>query len=202
MLALAAAAVLAGCGQAAQENIQTSQESEETVSGNEAGSFSGEDISAGQKGENGSAESHADRIYIYICGAVNTPGVYQLPGNSRVCDAVAAAGGMTEEADLTHVNQAKLLTDGEQITVLSKDEAAGTQPGTAVSADGETALININTADEKVLQELSGIGETKAAAIVEYRESNGAFRTIEEITKVSGIGQGLYDRIRDKITVS
>ena len=153
-------------------------------------------------GSEGGTSSSAAQIYVYVVGAVASPGVYGLPENSRVCDAITKAGGLSAEADMTRINQARILTDGEQITVLTKDEAqaAGSPAGTQISAEGET-LVNINTADETGLQTLSGIGEAKAAAIVEYRETNGAFRTIEEITKVSGIGQGLFDRIKDKITV-
>ena len=147
-----------------------------------------------------------EKICIYICGAVNTPGVYELPSGARIFDAIEKAGGLTPEADLKKVNQASLLTDGQQITVLTREETANgvtavaSDDGTASEAT-ETATVNINTADEKTLMTLSGIGETKAAAIIDYRTTNGAFKTIAEITKVPGIGDGLFSRIKDRITV-
>ena len=185
-----------GCGSPVYESVKTDQES-----GTESSEDAGEMLP-----ESGSSKEAQQivptRICIYIVGAVCSPGVYELAENSRVCDAVAAAGGLTEEAELSHINQAKLLSDGEQITVLTKEEAltAGAMPGVQISEE-KSGLININTADAAALKSLSGIGEAKAAAIVEYRTSCGGFRTIEEITKVNGIGQALYSRIKDNITV-
>ena len=155
-------------------------------------------------------------VVVYICGAVKNPGVYSFPEGGRVCEAVAAAGGFAEDAEAVSLNLAAYLTDGQQITVLTKEEAAslplrgsGTGTGTDISCgsgsgdagSAEEAPVNLNTADASQLMSLNGIGEAKAAAIIDYRETNGSFSSAEEIMKVSGIGEGLYAKIKDRITV-
>ncbi|MBQ6377071.1 MAG: helix-hairpin-helix domain-containing protein [Lachnospiraceae bacterium] len=155
-------------------------------------------------------------IVVYICGAVKYPGVYTFPEGGRVCEAVAAAGGFAEDAEAVSLNLAAFLTDGEQITVLTKEEAASLPlkgadtcagPGAAYGSGNENGggaketPVNLNTADVPQLMSLNGIGEAKAAAIIEYRETNGSFSSAEEIMKVSGIGEGLYAKIKDHITV-
>ncbi|MDO4620929.1 MAG: ComEA family DNA-binding protein, partial [Lachnospiraceae bacterium] len=143
-------------------------------------------------------------LYVYICGAVRRSGVYILPAGSRITDAVKAAGGLLPDADETAVNQAALLTDGEQITVPHTGEQTAVriagQTSSAGTADA-AGKININTADAGTLQQLSGIGASRAADIIAYRDMHGAFQSIEEIMNVSGIKTALFEKIRDRICI-
>ena len=145
-------------------------------------------------------------IVIYICGAVVNPGVYELPSGARVIQAVEAAGGLLENADPFLVNQAKKLDDGEQIRILTRDEAeeaaAGVFSGIQTSDTPGNGKVNINTADAEQLMTLPGIGQAKAKAILEYREQNGGFRSIEEIMNIAGIKDAVFSKIKDQITVS
>lgn len=140
-------------------------------------------------------------IYVYVCGAVVHPGVYELPEGSRVCEAVAMAGGMLQEADDTCINLARIVMDGEQITILTKDEVEQMRT-TSMSGQGHTQrMVNINTASVAELTQLSGIGESRAMAIIAYREQKGTFQSIEQIKNVAGIKDGLFEKIKDYITV-
>ena len=151
---------------------------------------------------------------VHICGAVVHPGVYTLEEKSRVYQAIDRAGGFLEDADADFLNQADFLSDGMKLYVPTKEEvkAAGELPkwqdvgkntGSAVEADREKedSLVNINTAGEELLCTLPGIGSSKAMGIISYREKNGSFRQIEDIMNVEGIKEGLFQKIRDKITV-
>lgn len=146
-------------------------------------------------------------LLVYVCGEVMKPGVYELPAGSRVCDAVDAAGGFTEKASLDYWNLAEVLTDGQMISFPTEEEAAerkkhaDDQTQTTGSAKAEDGKININTADAQQLQQLSGIGQTRAEAIIAYRHEHGAFGKTEDIMKVSGIKNALFEKIRDDITV-
>ena len=142
----------------------------------------------------------------YICGEVRSPGVYKVGSGARISELVDKAGGMTEDADLTSINLAREVTDGEQIiigSVKGGQVVSGSEPG-STSGTGDTStgkLININTADKTTLMILPGIGEVRAEAIISYRDSNGLFKKKEDIKKVSGIKDGSYDKIKDLITV-
>ena len=139
-------------------------------------------------------------INVYVSGAVNKPDVYALPLGSLVKDAVAMAGGATAEADLDHVNLALKLSDQMQVYVPRKGEALATPNSRSASA-AITAPININTADLDELDKLPGIGPSIAQAIIDYRTQNGPFKTIEDINAVKGIGDALFAKIKDSITV-
>ncbi len=154
------------------------------------------------------------QICVYVCGAVHNPGVVTLEAESRVEAALQAAGGFTQDADRNYVNLAARVKDGAQIYFPTEEETkafiAGGQisPGeTGINAvystvsDEENGKVNINTADKSLLCTLPGIGEARALDIITYRENNGAFRTVEDIMKVSGIKTSVYEKIRDKITV-
>lgn len=136
--------------------------------------------------------------YVYVCGAVRQPGVYPLAEGSRIWEAVEAAGGLTEEASDTAVNLAQLLKDGEQIWIPTREEQTA---GTGLYASSEDGRVNLNTASKERLMTLSGIGEARAEAILAYREEFGAFETIEDIMKVSGIKESAFQKIKDDITV-
>lgn len=138
-------------------------------------------------------------ICVYVCGAVERPGVVELPLGSRADDAVKAAGGMTQEADSAYVNLAAFVEDGEKLFIPTVTEAQ------ELSQQQETEaqrLININTADAAALCTLPGIGESRAADILLYREEHGAFESIEDIMKVPGIKNNAFEKIRDKISVT
>ena len=132
-------------------------------------------------------------IYVYVCGAVNLEGVYELPSGSRVYEAVEAAGGFREDADKSNVNQAEVLEDEERIYV----PVVGEEMQTESDKEGK---ININKASKEELMTLPGVGESRAESIIQYREENGAFRSVEDIMQVSGIKEGLFEKIKDMIT--
>ncbi|MFQ5875970.1 MAG: helix-hairpin-helix domain-containing protein [Dehalococcoidia bacterium] len=127
-------------------------------------------------------------LLVYVTGEVVNPGVYTLPlAADRIADAIEAAGGFTQNADVDSLNLAAKLTDGQQVRVLALGEAGSD--------------ININTASLELLQTLTGIGPVRAQAIIDYREANGPFRRIEDILSVQGIGEKTFEAIRDQITV-
>jgi competence protein ComEA len=138
-------------------------------------------------------------INVYVSGAVDNPDVYTLPLNSIVKDAIAAAGGGTDEADLDRINLASRLSDQMQVYVPRKGEAAPPPPNGSTPA--ATGQININTASVEELDKLSGIGPALAKVIVDYRTTKGPFKKIEDINDVKGIGDALYAKIKDQITV-
>jgi competence protein ComEA len=142
-------------------------------------------------------------IVVAIDGAVGTPGVYELPGGSRVQHALNAAGGLTDNADLAAVNPAAPLEDGERIIVPFKSTPAPVaQSNQPPSSEPESASpLNINTATVDELDELPGIGEVIAERIVAYRERNGAFSSVDELAEVSGISERMVDELRPLITV-
>lgn len=158
-----------------------------------------------------SENSSSQLIYVHIAGEVQNPGMYQLESDSRVSDAIDAAGGLTESADQLSVNIARQVTDGEQIVVRaysepesgtgesidSSDSGVSSSPATGVFTD----KVNINTASASELITLDGVGESTAAKIIAYRQANGSFASIEDIKKVSGIGDKKYEAIKDRITV-
>lgn len=152
---------------------------------------------------NGAAgETAQPELAVHVKGAVEEPGLYYLPADSRVADAVEAAGGMLPEADTDRLNLAAFLTDGAQIVIHTVGEQEeGVINGDGAGSSAGVALININTASLAQLESLPGIGETKAQAILDYRESHGDFATVEQLTRVSGIGQHTMEAIRDYVYV-
>lgn len=154
-----------------------------------------------------STEETAAMIYVDVGGEVKDPSVVELPDGSRVTDAITAAGGLTEQADLTDINRAAFVSDGEKIYIPSQvseleddglSVGEGDGGGTAKSSDGR---ININTADSTQLQELTGVGPATAEKIIDYRKQNGRFQSIEDIKNVSGIGDKTYEKLKDHIKV-
>lgn len=143
-------------------------------------------------------------IRIYVCGAVRCPGVVEVSAGSRVEDALAAAGGFAENANRYYVNLADWVTDGQMLYFPTEEELQGgvlQTPWESSSGESATGLVNINTADAALLCTLPGIGESRAAEIIAYREKNGPFESCEDIMSVSGIKTGLYEKICDRITV-
>ena len=162
-------------------------------------------------------------LVVHICGAVSAPGVYELPAGSRIIDAVEAGGGFLPEAEEACCNLAEEIVDGCQIYIMTKSESCADgqtekKAGIQTSPDSdmqttdrnvrsnsatalENGLVNLNTADVAALMTLPGIGESRAKAIISYREQHGAFAKIEDIMKISGIKQAAFSKIKDKITV-
>jgi competence protein ComEA len=140
----------------------------------------------------------AVELAVYVTGAVASPGVYYLPEESRVQDALEAAGGPTGNADLDRVNLAQRVHDEDQVYVPEVGEESLPSTRTGGSADG---LVNINAASAAELERLPGIGPVLAQSIVDYREAHGPFGAVEEVMDVQGIGQGLFEEMRELITV-
>jgi competence protein ComEA len=140
-------------------------------------------------------------VLVDVAGFVRKPGVYEFVEGDRVIDAIEAAGGPRKGAELTGLNLASPLTDGQQVLVPEPVPASGTSvPGTTTAADG-SVLVNINSADATALEGLSGIGEVLAQRIVDYREQNGPFATVDDLLDVSGIGDATLEEIRSEVTV-
>lgn len=153
-----------------------------------------------------------EMVYVHVCGQVVSPGVYQLLKGSRVYEAIALAGGCTEQGALDCLNMAQEVADGMKIQVpdqemarrILEEQPAGTgQNQLSGLGQGQSAqtLVNINTASKEQLMTLSGIGESRAEDIIQYREEYGGFQKIEDIMKVSGIKEAAFQKIKDSITV-
>ena len=209
------------------ESRKEQAESDSSDSGGLAGSDSGKDTLDADVDNESEAVSDKEMqqamIYVDVCGAVANPGVFQLAAGSRVFQAIEAAGGYLPEAALTCVNRAGVLTDGQQLYILTQEEmerqgldpaemsgasdgqmngSAGTGQNTGMTAQvQQDNRININIADEAQLTMLTGIGATRAQAIIAYREENGPFAAIEDIMNVQGIKEGTFAKIKDEIVV-
>ena len=174
---------------------------------------------SGKDNLNDKKSDRQSQVVVYICGAVKHPGVYKFTAGSRVNDAVNAASGFKKGAARTAINQARVLEDGEQITIptlkqvkrkqVSKitdgdnfqDKTTDNENTDSSERESQDTLININTASAGELTSLSGIGQNRADAIIEYRQSNGKFQSIEDIMKIPGIKQGIFNKIKNKISV-
>lgn len=140
--------------------------------------------------------------FVHVCGQVENPGVYELEPGSRVYEAIEMAGGFGSEAAGWYLNLAQEITDGMKIQVPTRQEAAGMEAGDfSGSTQQGSQKVNLNTASSEQLMTLTGIGESRAADIIRYREEHGPFRRIEDIMNVSGIKEGAFEKIKDSITV-
>ncbi|MEL7644755.1 MAG: helix-hairpin-helix domain-containing protein [Anaerolineaceae bacterium] len=142
-------------------------------------------------------------LEVYVAGAVAAPGVYTLPVGSRVHQALSAAGGAAQDADFERVNLSAFLMDGQRVYMPRLGEAVPADDTTRAQSIQTTSpgLVNINGADLQTLMSLPGIGETKAGAILSYRNEHGPFTSLEELLNVPGIGQALLGEIRGFITL-
>ncbi len=224
LLAAALAAAVFVCGgckrTASGDEIKIETESEsrdelDPLDENEAGLH--------ETGENGRNSHEADLsetdletealIYVHVCGQVKEPGVYPLKEGSRLYEAIDMAGGVTEEGVSDALNLAAVLEDGMRIMVPDREQAqkwteAGVDPAdspgvTVKSASDQekSGKVNLNRASVEELMTLTGIGQSRAEAIVRYREEIGSFQTIEDVMKVSGIKENAFNKIKDNITV-
>ncbi len=159
-------------------------------------------------------EEEPDKVVVFVCGAVENPGVYEFTTQNRIDDAIKAAGGFTGEADKEYVNLAAKLVDGTKLeipTVSEVEQSAAAAPSKGpetydkpmeeASNPESGGLVNINTASKDQLKTLPGIGDGIAGKIINYREENGSFKTKEDIMNVSGIKEKLFSKISDHITV-
>ncbi len=159
------------------------------------------------EGEPPSETTSSPGVIVHIVGAVVRPGVYELPSGARVIDAIEAAGGLLGSAAPECVNLARILDDGEQVRVMTRDEATAASEaalggrGGPVSGSSATGRVNLNTATVAQLEALPGVGPATAARIVEDRERNGPFRRVEDLMRVSGIGRKRFEALKDLITV-
>ena len=165
-----------------------------------------EDTSGGA--DSTARNTDSDTVLVHICGEVQTPGVYELTADSRICDVLLLAGGFTADADTEAVNMAAGIEDGMQIVIPTETDRTQEMTGNSSDRTGETAagktesqLVNINTADKETLMSLPGIGAGKAEAMIAYREAGGVFKDIKDIMLVDGIKEGVYAKIKDKICV-
>ena len=145
-------------------------------------------------------EETQEMIYVYVCGHVRQPDVYSLAAGTRLYEAIEAAGGAADDADLQQLNLADQLTDGQRIYVPAEGETAAESEYTEDKMSN--GLVNINTATAEQLQTLPGIGQAKAKAIVAYREANGNFSSIEDLRKVPGIKEGVFGQVQSLICVN
>lgn len=175
----------------------------------ESGETEEEDLS-GETQEEDKEESGEEpgSIFVYVCGQVAAPGVYELPGDARVYQAIEMAGGTLEGASPESLNLAQQAEDGQKIYVPTEEEAQtgaalqDTMGGVQDTASHQAAgKVNLNTAGLEELMTLTGIGQTRAEAILAYREEEGDFRSPEDIMNVEGIKEGIYEKLKDEITV-
>jgi competence protein ComEA len=150
--------------------------------------------------EASSATATPALLIVDVAGAVRKPGVYEFAEGERVVDAIERAGGPMPKADLSLLNLAAMLVDGTQILVPKTGPPVAGAPGGAVPGSSG-GLVNINTASATELETLSGIGEVLAGTIVEYRDQNGPFVSVDDLLDVSGIGPATLEEIRDQVTV-
>lgn len=222
-------ALCMGCRKKSQETeLQTvSVGEEETGFTSEVPEEDGTKDDAGETKEDADKKGDAStdtedgpqELYVHVCGHVNQPGVYELQPDSRVFEAIEAAGGMTATAAFSYLNQAELLADGQQIYVPSQEEvdsgkvamqavgvnssgseAAGAQNTENVSGQDD-GKVNLNTASKEELMTLNGIGDVRAQAILKYREEHGEFRSVEELMEVEGIKKGTFQKLKDQIKI-
>ena len=191
LLILAAALVSAGCSDKGEESLEELSVSAESET-EEEGAVPQEE------------QEPAETVYVYVCGAVNAPGVYELKKDARVFEAITLAGGMTAEAAPEAVSQARTVADGEQIYVPTVREVQMQGSGVEDIVTGNADVsgkVNINTAGKEELMTLTGIGEAKAQSILDYREEHGQFGSIEDLMLIEGIKEGVFNKIKEDITI-
>ena len=204
-------AVMVGCS--GEKNADTLEEVQQSQNSESSDTPDKIDTEADETEQTADTESvrkagNEGMIYVFVCGQVASPGVYELPEGSRICQAIDAAGGMLDTASADWVNQAEPAEDGQKIYVPSSEEAdampEGQQTGQMQglsSAEGTDGKVHLDSASREELMTLTGIGEKKADAIIRYRESKGGFQSVEELMQVEGIKEGTYNKIKDSIVI-
>ena len=172
------------------------QSKTEDYSGVSFSNTTSESINKDEKAEN----RHDEKIFVDVKGAVKYPGVFETTKDKRVKDLIEEAGGLLDDADTSTLNLSQKVKDQMVIYVLKHDEKPK-QISDSGSSSSNTDVININTANKEQLMKISGVGKTKAEAIIAHREKNGDFKKKEDIIKVRGIGKSTFEKIKDKIEV-
>ena len=193
-----------GCGKNPVTFVSDDMDSTEEAAGADDNTATGVGIQEASGGilADEQADSSTEQIPVYVCGAVNNPGVYYLPVGSLKQDALLMAGGFTEDACLEYVNLAETISEGEQIYFPTLSEIESMSPIYTMTGDSaEDDRVHINVATKEQLMTLPGIGESKADAIISYRNEHGPFASPEDLLNVSGIKDGVYQRIKDYIVV-
>ena len=153
-------------------------------------------------GESAAGRESAGTVFVDVSGCVKHPGVYEVTSTSRVFEVIEKAGGVTKDADTSSINQAEPVTDGQKINVPDKKSGPPAQGSSAAaeqqSSDGK---VSINTADSEELQKIPGVGPVTAENIISYRESNGSFKSIDDIKNVSGIGEKTFEKMKSTIVL-
>jgi competence protein ComEA len=176
-------------------------------SGSASGSASGSGSALGSPSAGLSSTAAAGiAVLVHVLGAVKRPGLVSLSTGARVVDAVAAAGGLTDDAEVSGINLARVVSDGEQLVVPRVGEvvappAGGVSNGAPGASGASGAVVNLNTATQAELETLPRIGPALAGRILDYRTANGRFAAVADLMKVTGIGQKLYDGLKDRIAV-
>lgn len=147
------------------------------------------------------AKQKQTKLLVHVAGEVKSPGLYELPEGQRVADAIKIAGGKNEVSDLDALNLAEPLMDGMKITVPAIAVTPGIEDSSKPAANDMQSLVNINNAGENDLDELPGIGPATAKKIIDFRNSNGRFKSIEDLKNVKGIGQKKFEELKGKVTI-
>ena len=203
LVVIAAASGLAMAGFGGHSSDVSFERSDEASASDVRGAG---DASPDDADEPSAKSSSAAEVYVDVDGAVVKPGVYRLKDGARVSQAIDAAGGLTAEADVTVLNRASKITDGQKIYVPTVGEqqtaaAVGSSASTTPGTGSSSGLVNINTASAAELQTLSGIGPSMAQSIIDERTQNGAFASVDDLMRVSGIGEKKLAKIKDCICV-
>ena len=186
--------VVLSCGCVREEELYPLGHSEQTQREVDKAEAAKDTVDADRVSSESDSQSF---IYVHVCGAVLSPGVVEIPAGSRAQAAVDAAGGFAQVADTAYVNLAAPIEDGEQLYIPTKEEAESLRKNQAAAEGG---IVNLNTADVRLLCTLPGIGESRAGDIVAYRQQHGGFTDTEEIMQVPGIKSSTYEKIKDLIT--
>ena len=173
------------------------QNKTEDYSGVSFSNISNETNNKDEKAEN----RHDEKIFVDVKGAVKHPGVFETTKDKRVKDLIEEAGGLLDDADTSTLNLSQKVKDQMVIYILKHGEKPNQMTENAITSSSSGEIININTANKEQLMKISGVGKTKAEAIIAHREKNGDFKTKEDITKVRGIGKSTFEKIKDKIEV-
>ena len=159
------------------------------------------DVTKEQAGQLEQTEQNMNQIYVHIVGAVKKPGVYIFQHKPRVIEVVDKAGGFTKDAVVSMINQAEVVEDGTQLTIASSKDNKKKEKSQKKGTDANSGKVNLNQATKEELMTLTGIGEAKAVAIIAYREENGKFQKIEDLMNITGIKEGVFEKIQSQICV-
>lgn len=196
--------VLGGCGRESKEEatLISVEEADMEKETREDSKESNKETSDAIDAEGKVSDEDDTVIFVDVCGQVKIPGVYEFEPESRVYEAIKEAGGMTEDAAVSYLNQAEKLSDGQKVYVPSKDEvSSGQMTQEMPDASSQDGKVNLNTASKEELMTLSGIGEVKAESIIKFREEQGGFQSAEDIMKIEGIKEGVFNKIKDQIKI-